>query len=83
MGREPLDAVRRASSDDTVRAVLVTGAGRAFCAGAAVKNARDLTPEGHPDLSIRLRETYNPIAPPDADGARARASTFRPSSYPC
>ncbi|MGQ0837548.1 enoyl-CoA hydratase/isomerase family protein [Actinokineospora sp.] len=61
MGRELLDATRRASSDDTVRAVLVTGAGRAFCAGADVKNARELTPDGHPDLSTRLREIYNPI----------------------
>ena len=61
MGRELLDAVRRASGNDAVRAVLVTGAGRAFCAGADVKNAREVTPEGHPDLSIRLREIYNPI----------------------
>lgn len=61
MGRELLDAVRRAAADDDVRAVLVTGAGRAFCAGADVKSPRELTPEGAPDLSTRLREIYNPI----------------------
>lgn len=61
MGRELLDAVRAASSDHAVRAVLVTGAGRAFCAGADVKNARELTSDGHPDLSTRLREVYNPV----------------------
>ena len=61
MGREVLDAVRRASADEAVRAVLVTGAGRAFCAGADVKNPRELTPDGLPDLSTRLREIYNPI----------------------
>ncbi|QJY47476.1 enoyl-CoA hydratase-related protein [Pseudonocardia broussonetiae] len=61
MGRELLHAVRRASADDAVRAVLVTGAGRAFCAGADVKNARDLMPDGSPDLSSRLREMYNPL----------------------
>jgi 2-(1,2-epoxy-1,2-dihydrophenyl)acetyl-CoA isomerase len=61
MGRELLATVRRASRDDAVRAVLVTGSGRAFCAGADVRNARELTPEGHPDLSTRLREIYNPI----------------------
>lgn len=61
MGTELLDAVRRASADDAVRAVLVTGAGRAFCAGADVKNPRETTPDGDPDLSTRLREIYNPI----------------------
>jgi 2-(1,2-epoxy-1,2-dihydrophenyl)acetyl-CoA isomerase len=61
MGRELLDAVRRVSDDAAVRAVLVTGAGRAFSAGADVKNPRETTPEGHPDLSTRLREIYNPI----------------------
>ncbi|MCF7548588.1 enoyl-CoA hydratase-related protein [Pseudonocardia sp. WMMC193] len=61
MGRELLDAVRRAGADPEVRAVLVTGAGRSFCAGADVKSPREVTPEGHPDLSTRLREIYNPI----------------------
>src|SRR3954452_7375357 len=61
MGRELLDAVRRSAADPAVRAVLVTAAGRAFCAGADVKSPRELTPEGHPDLSTRLREIYNPI----------------------
>ena len=61
MGRELLDAVRRAVADPGVRAVLITGAGRAFCAGADVRDRRELTPEGHPDLSSRLRQIYNPI----------------------
>ncbi|GAA2862184.1 2-(1,2-epoxy-1,2-dihydrophenyl)acetyl-CoA isomerase PaaG [Pseudonocardia halophobica] len=61
MGAELLDAVRRAATDDAVRAVLITGAGRAFCAGADVKNQRELTPDGDPDLTSRLREVYNPI----------------------
>ncbi|MFR9806844.1 enoyl-CoA hydratase/isomerase family protein [Pseudonocardia sp. RS010] len=61
MGRELLDAVRRAATDDTVRAVLITGAGRAFCAGADVKNAREQTSTGEADLTTRLREIYNPI----------------------
>jgi 2-(1,2-epoxy-1,2-dihydrophenyl)acetyl-CoA isomerase len=61
MGRELLDVVRAASADQAVRAILVTGAGRAFCAGADVKDARELTPDGVPDLSTRLREIYNPV----------------------
>ena len=36
MGAELEDAFRRADADDAVRAVIVTGAGRAFCAGADV-----------------------------------------------
>src|SRR5207248_9759307 len=34
MMRELLDAFDRADADDGVRAVIVTGAGRGFCAGA-------------------------------------------------
>jgi 2-(1,2-epoxy-1,2-dihydrophenyl)acetyl-CoA isomerase len=61
MGRELLDALTVAAEDPEVRAILITGAGRAFCAGADVKNARELTPDGAPDLSGRLRTIYNPI----------------------
>jgi enoyl-CoA hydratase/carnithine racemase len=34
MMTEMIDAFRRANKDDAIRAVIVTGAGRAFCAGA-------------------------------------------------
>ncbi|WP_050424440.1 enoyl-CoA hydratase-related protein [Bradyrhizobium tropiciagri] len=36
MGAEIADAFQRADEDDNVRAIIVTGAGRAFCAGADV-----------------------------------------------
>ncbi len=61
LGRELLDAVRAASADPAARAILITAAGRAFSAGADVKAPRDLTPDGDPDLSSRLREIYNPV----------------------
>ncbi|HET6368793.1 MAG TPA: enoyl-CoA hydratase-related protein, partial [Pseudomonadales bacterium] len=34
MLRELLEAFERADADDAIRVVIVTGAGRAFCAGA-------------------------------------------------
>ncbi len=61
MGRELLAALRGVAVDDDVRAVLITGAGRAFSAGADVKVPREMTPEGEPDLHTRLEEIYNPI----------------------
>jgi 2-(1,2-epoxy-1,2-dihydrophenyl)acetyl-CoA isomerase len=61
MARELLDALKVASADDAVRAIVITGAGRAFSAGADVKVPREITPEGHPDLHTRLEEIYNPI----------------------
>jgi enoyl-CoA hydratase/carnithine racemase len=41
MGRELADAFRRADTDDAVRAVIVTGAGRGFCAGADMSAGPD------------------------------------------
>ena len=41
MGAELADAFERADHDDAVRVVLVTGAGRAFCAGADISAGAD------------------------------------------
>jgi 2-(1,2-epoxy-1,2-dihydrophenyl)acetyl-CoA isomerase len=64
LGAELLAALRDAAADDGVRAVRVTGAGRAFSAGADLKDidAEDTrTPEGHPDIERLLIERYHPI----------------------
>jgi 2-(1,2-epoxy-1,2-dihydrophenyl)acetyl-CoA isomerase len=56
--RRALEAV---AADDGVRAVVLTGAGGAFSAGADLKAGFDRTPEGHPDVLKALREGYHPI----------------------
>lgn len=61
MGRSLLAAVRDAADDEDVRAILFTGAGRAFCSGADLSVARELMPGGEADLSTRLAEIYGPI----------------------
>jgi 2-(1,2-epoxy-1,2-dihydrophenyl)acetyl-CoA isomerase len=59
-GQDLLDAVSTVASDDSARAVLITGAGRGFSSGADLKEQR-ATAEGAPDLRSRLREVYHPI----------------------
>jgi 2-(1,2-epoxy-1,2-dihydrophenyl)acetyl-CoA isomerase len=60
-GRDLLDAVNSLSSDESVRAVMITGAGRGFSSGADLKEQRSTNDGGLPDLSARLREIYHPI----------------------
>jgi 2-(1,2-epoxy-1,2-dihydrophenyl)acetyl-CoA isomerase len=59
-GRDLLDAVQAASGDSAVRAMMITGAGRAFSSGADLKEQRS-GEDGLPDLSLRLKEIYHPI----------------------
>jgi 2-(1,2-epoxy-1,2-dihydrophenyl)acetyl-CoA isomerase len=64
LGADLLAALREAAADDGVRAVRITGAGRAFSAGADLKDIRSddmQTAEGGPDIERMLTERYHPI----------------------
>jgi enoyl-CoA hydratase/carnithine racemase len=75
MMRELIDAFERADADDAVRAVIVTGAGRAFCAGADISGGsatfdytggpRAQAIEEHRDggglVALRIFESKKPV----------------------
>jgi 2-(1,2-epoxy-1,2-dihydrophenyl)acetyl-CoA isomerase len=63
LGIELLDAVRAVAVDEDVRAVCVTGGGRAFSSGADLRDltSRGTTEEGHPDVYTTLTTIYHPI----------------------
>ena len=60
MSQELRKALEAARGDKSVRAVLITGAGRGFCAG---QDLTDVPPavEGRMDLGTTVRQTYNPL----------------------
>jgi 2-(1,2-epoxy-1,2-dihydrophenyl)acetyl-CoA isomerase len=61
-GEDLLAAIRHAASDEAVRAVVLTGAGRAFSSGADLKDISvETTPEGRPNVYKTLTERYHPI----------------------
>ncbi|HXP28952.1 MAG TPA: enoyl-CoA hydratase [Solirubrobacteraceae bacterium] len=61
-GADLLTALRAAADDAEVRAIVITGAGRAFSSGADLKDFNvDTTPDGRPDVYKTLTERYHPI----------------------
>ena len=74
MLKEMIDAFDRADADDDVRCIIVTGEGRAFCAGADLgaggdtfnadgrdDRASGLHPDGGGQLTLRIFELKKPI----------------------
>jgi 2-(1,2-epoxy-1,2-dihydrophenyl)acetyl-CoA isomerase len=61
MHQELRGALEQALDDEAIRAVLLTGAGRAFCAGQDLSQ-RKVDPGAAPiDLSVSLGSYYNPL----------------------
>jgi len=58
MAEELQDAIKKAATDDNIRCVILTGAGRGFCAGQDLKEVLDR--HGEP-LGNTVKHSYNPI----------------------
>lgn len=63
LAQDMLAALTEAAEADSIRAVLLTGAGRAFSSGADLKDggAGELLPNGRPDVYTTLTEVYHPV----------------------
>ena len=79
MAQELVQAFNRASEDDDVRAIIVTGAGRAFCAGM------DLSKPGNVfGLDESQRPTMADMAQPEnMEGVRDTGGTVTLAIYEC
>ncbi|MBU3673441.1 MAG: enoyl-CoA hydratase [Solirubrobacteraceae bacterium] len=58
-----LASLEAVAADESLRSVLLTGAGRSFCSGADLTEVDSafVTDEGIPDLQRSLRERYHPV----------------------
>jgi 2-(1,2-epoxy-1,2-dihydrophenyl)acetyl-CoA isomerase len=61
MAADVQHALRVAAEDDSIRAVLLTGAGRAFCAGQDLSEAAPADGSEAPPIAEIVRKTYNPM----------------------
>ena len=60
-GHELGHVIQNEAADGSVRAVLITGAGRGFSSGADLKAGFEQHDDGYPDVRKELVEVYHPI----------------------
>ncbi len=65
MGGEVRDAMRRAADDDAVRVIVLTGAGRGFCAGADMATLSRLTEARGSSATSQAPPPFDPESRPD------------------
>ena len=62
LGFQMLDVVEKATADDSVRCIVITGTGRAFCAGEDLGALASTYERGEaPPLGKTLTDRYNPL----------------------
>ncbi|MCI4667611.1 MAG: enoyl-CoA hydratase-related protein [Bacteroidia bacterium] len=59
MGRAFIQALNTCTTDDSIRVIVITGSGKAFCAGQDLKEVTN--PETHPGFEKLLKDRYHPI----------------------
>ncbi|MCB4842296.1 2-(1,2-epoxy-1,2-dihydrophenyl)acetyl-CoA isomerase PaaG [Providencia rettgeri] len=61
MHRQLSDAIKLAERDETIRCLVITGAGRGFCAGQDLNDRNVSVGNETPDLGFSVETYYNPL----------------------
>ena len=73
MGKEVREAMEQAAADDTVRVIVLTGAGRGFCAGADMKRLAGISASG--EIKDEIPPPFDKNSRPDFQ----RKNTYFPA----